>query len=146
MGFRIYKIWQILKRFAGTKTLAKTSYFWGVTTFIINRNLENNLAKIEKSIVRRNLGWGLLDLEPGIAIWLPKLCYSGDKNLQKNLLKKFNKERQIGKRMGRRSGVIIRSFRDSCKIIRLMNNYKSHPKKNDSLFSIPLILENSDIF
>ena len=30
MGFLIIKIWQILKRFGGTKTLAKTSYFWGV--------------------------------------------------------------------------------------------------------------------
>ena len=29
MGFLIIKIQQILKRFGGTKTLAKTSYFWG---------------------------------------------------------------------------------------------------------------------
>ena len=29
-GFLILKIQQILKRFGGTKTLAKTSYFWGV--------------------------------------------------------------------------------------------------------------------
>ena len=29
-GFLIIKIWQILKRFGGTKTLAKTSYFWRV--------------------------------------------------------------------------------------------------------------------
>ena len=30
MGFFIIKIQQILKYFGGTKTLAKTSYFWGV--------------------------------------------------------------------------------------------------------------------
>ena len=30
MSFLIIKIWQILKGFGGTKTLAKTSYFWGV--------------------------------------------------------------------------------------------------------------------
>ena len=30
MGFLINKIWQILKYFCGAKTLAKTSYFWGV--------------------------------------------------------------------------------------------------------------------
>ena len=30
IGFLIIKIQQILKRFGGTKTLAKTSYFWGV--------------------------------------------------------------------------------------------------------------------
>ena len=29
-GFLIIKIQQILKRFGGTKTLAKTSHFWGV--------------------------------------------------------------------------------------------------------------------
>ena len=31
-GFLNLKIQQILKRFGGTKTLAKTSYFWGVYT------------------------------------------------------------------------------------------------------------------
>ena len=30
MGFLIIKIEQILKRFGGTKTLGKASYFWGV--------------------------------------------------------------------------------------------------------------------
>ena len=33
-GFRMYNIYQILKHFAGTKTLAKTSYFWGVWAYL----------------------------------------------------------------------------------------------------------------
>ena len=38
IGFFITKTQQILKRFGGTKTLAKTSYFWGVRAGLSSRH------------------------------------------------------------------------------------------------------------
>ena len=35
MGFRIPKVWQILKHFAGVFRWVQTSYFWRVTCYII---------------------------------------------------------------------------------------------------------------
>ena len=55
MGFLIHKIYQILKRFAGTFRWAQTSYFWRVKyyflIFFIPKILDNNgddVGKISK--------------------------------------------------------------------------------------------------
>ena len=79
LGFRIYKIWQILKRFAGTFRQAQTLKLWGVITIGKFKLNINNVHTEGPRTVRFHLM-----LSRSSVVWI---MIRGPKNLHINLFK-----------------------------------------------------------
>ena len=52
-GFRIPKVWKILKRFAGAFRQAQTSYFWRVTYYIVLQLVEVDLPTTSLTLLSK---------------------------------------------------------------------------------------------